>query len=259
MAWNKINNYIYFYHLEKFCVLPDCPENVTDAMASEFASTNALARTAPVFSYQHSGPRTMSVNLEFHRDMMNDLNRNVSNLKDNVVDFSGDDYVDTLIKYLQAIALPKYNEYSSGSKTVIPPMIAVRFENNIFIKGVVTSGIQVTYKKPILIDGKYAVIDVSFTVSEVEPYDADYVVEAGSFRGLTRTFKNGIYADTDDSPTITVKNNGSTASKISTANTVNVSTIDRKHGTSVKLSKRKSPDISTTGGGGGGKVLQEVS
>lgn len=237
MAWNKINNYIYFYHLEKFCVLPDCPESVTDSMVSDFASTNALARTAPVFSYQHSGPRNVTINFEFHRDMLNDINRNVSNLKDNVVDFSGKDYVDTLIKYLQAASLPEYNEYSSGAKTVIPPMVAIRFENNIFIKGVVSSGVTVTYKKPVLSDGKYALIDVSFTVSEVEPYDADYVAEAGSFRGLTRTFKNGIYKDTDNSPTITIKNVSGTSSSVSKAETVESST---------KLQKQKSTDTSTT-------------
>lgn len=220
MAWNKINNYIYFYHLEKFCVLPDCPENVQDTMPSSFSSTNALARTAPVFSYNNSGPRRVTVGFEFHRDMLNDINRNVSNLKDNVVDFSGDDYIDTLIKYLQAVSMPRYNEYSSGAKTVIPPMVAIRFENDIFIKGVVENGIQVTYKKPILISGKYAVIDIQFTVSEVEPYDADYVVEAGSFRGLTRTFKSGIYVDTDTSPTVSVTKNTKSKSGVSKTETV---------------------------------------
>ena len=220
MVWNKINNYIYFYHLQKFCVLPDCPESISDSMAASFSPTNSLARTAPVFSYQNSGPRQVSVNFEFHRDLLNDINRNVSNLKDNVVDFSGDDYIDTLIKYLQAMALPKYNEYSSGAKTVIPPMVAIRFENDIFIKGVVNSAVVVTYKKPILVGGKYAVIDVTFNVSEVEPYDADYVVEAGSFRGLTRTFKNGIYKDTDNSPTASVTKNTKSKSGVSKTETV---------------------------------------
>lgn len=237
MAWNTINNYIYLYHLDKFCVLPNCPESVTDNMPSNFASTTALARTAPVFSYQNSGPRTVSVNLTFHRDMLNDINRNVSNLKDNVVDFSGNDYVDTLIKYLQAIALPKYNEYSSGSKAVIPPMIALRFENNIFIKGVVTSGIQVTYNKPVLIDGKYAVINVSFTVSEVEPYDAEYVAQQGSFRGLLRTFKSGVYKDTDDAPTVNITKNTN-----STAGTSKTDTVKK----TVKVSAKKEANKSTT-------------
>ena len=255
MASRKlIDTYIYFYHLDKFCVLPDYPESVSDTMPTSFQETNALARTAPVFSYNNSGPRTVTITLQFHRDMMNDLNRNVSNLKDNVVDFSGDDYIDTLIKYLQAASLPKYNEYSSGAKTVIPPMVAVRFGNSIFIKGVINSSVQVTYKKPILTDNKYALVEVGFTVYEVEPYDATYVAQQGSFRGLTRTFKNGVYKDTSDSPTI-----NSTRNTSSTAGTSKVQTITAtgssarggitKTGTGIKYQKKTSTNISTTSGG----------
>ena len=237
MNWDSIKNYIYLYHLDKFCVLPDCPESVTDNMPSNFASTNALARTAPVFSYQNSGPRQVTVSLKFHRDMLNDINRHVSNLKENVIDFSGDDYVDTLVKYLQSMALPKYNEYSSGAKTVIPPMVAVRFENDIFIKGVVSSGVQVTYTKPVLSDGKYALVDVTFTVSEVEPYEADYVAQQGSFRGLLRTFKNGVYKDTSGAPVINIAKNTS-----SRAGTSKTGTVEKE----VKTSQKKSVDSPTT-------------
>ena len=202
----RLNAWIYFYHLDKFCILPDYPESVQDTMPSEFSSQNALARTAPVFAYQNSGPRQVSVNLKLHRDMMRDLNRGVSNLKSNVVDFSGDDYVDVLIRYLQAVALPKYNPYAANSKAVVPPMIAIRFGNSIFIKGVVTSGITISYSKPILIDDKYAQAEVSFTVSEVDPYDADSVVDLGSFRGITRAFKDGIFKESVSSTSLNLNN-----------------------------------------------------
>jgi len=33
-------------------------------------------------------------------------------------------------------------------------------------------------------DSKYACADVTFTISEVEPYDAATVASAGSFRGI---------------------------------------------------------------------------
>ena len=195
-----IPNYIYFYHLDEFCILPLYPESITDQMNSKFAETNALSRSAPVFSYIQSGPRNVSINLKLHRDMMNDLNRDVSNIKKNVVDFSKDDYIDILIKYLQAISLPRYKNYAAGSKSVIPPMVAIRFGNDIFIKGVVTSGVSVTYTKPIMVDNKYAQAEITFTVSEVDPYDADYVAgkydngEGGSFRGLFDSrFRGGIY------------------------------------------------------------------
>ena len=195
-----IPNYIYFYHLDEFCVLPLYPETITDQMSSKFAETNALSRSAPVFSYINSGPRSVNISLKLHRDLMNDLNRDVSNIKANVVDFSKGDYIDTLIKYLQAISLPRYKNYSTGSKSVIPPMVAIRFGNDIFIKGVVDSGVTVTYSKPIMVDNKYAQAEISFSIKEVDPYDADYVAgkydngEGGSFRGLFDSrFKGGIY------------------------------------------------------------------
>lgn len=202
--FKMIDNYIYFYHLDKFCILPTYPDSITDNLLSNFAATNALSRSAPVFSYANSGPRTVSVNLKLHRDLMNDLNKSSSNIKHGEVDlnrtvnFSADDYVDTLVNHLQAVALPRYQAYNSGSKTVIPPMIAIRFGNNVFIKGVVTSGIQCTYSKPILYNDKYAVVEITFSVSETEPFDADTVAAVGSFRGITHAFNDGVYSTSSE-------------------------------------------------------------
>lgn len=183
-----IDNYIYLYHLDSWIYLPVYPDQIQDTMKVSFQETNALSRTAPVFSYNNSGPRTVQINLSLHRDMFDEANMNYSNLKVEI----GDDYVDTMIKQIQAIALPRYQ---TSSKSVVPPMIAVRFGDMLFIKGVVSSQVAVTYKKPILSNGNYALADISFTVSETDPYDADSVSQAGSFRGLTRTFKNGIKAE----------------------------------------------------------------
>ena len=188
-----IANYIYFYHLDRFCIIPLYPESINDNMDSTFSSTDALSRSAPVFSYSKSGPRSVNVQLQLHRDLMNDLNRGISNLKSNTIDFNGEDYVDTLVKYLQAAALPRYREYTNGSKSVEPPMVAVRFGNSVFIKGIINSGIQVTYQKPILADDKYAVIQITFNVYESDPYNADTVAVQGSFRGVCAT--NNIFRE----------------------------------------------------------------
>lgn len=186
-----IPNYIYLYHTEEFLVLPSFPEQIQDSLSSNFQSTNAIARSAPVFSYSNSGPRKVQVSLDLHRDMLDGVNLGVSNMK---IDRIGDDYIDTIIKKIQAIALPKYN---SGTKAVEPPMVAIRFGDEIFIKGVVEGGLSVTYKKPLIIvndkESKYAQVSLSFSVTEVDPYDADTVSILGSFRGLTRT--NNIYVD----------------------------------------------------------------
>lgn len=194
-----LTNYIYLYHLDKFCVLPTMPESINDTMTSTFQGTNALSRSAPIQSYSNSGPRQITFTFELHRDIMEDLNKDVSNLKDNVVDFQDKDYVDVLLNYLQACALPKYNIYKSGSKAVEPPQVAVRMGNDIFIRGVVSGSVGVTYNKPILDNGKYAKVTVTLPVTEVDPYDAPTVSMVGGFRGITAAFKNGIYKDDNDS------------------------------------------------------------
>lgn len=188
-TFNLIDNYIYLFHTDEFVLIPTYPDSIQDSMRSSFSETNALSRSAPVFSYSNSGPRRVQVSLNLHRDMMEAMNYNTSNL---VIEDLDDDYVDTLIKKLQSIALPKY---SVTSKSVQPPMVAIRFGNEIFIKGVVNDTINVTYEKPILENNKYAQVTISFTVSEIDPYDAESVQEQGSFRGLTRSFKNGIYTN----------------------------------------------------------------
>lgn len=180
-----ITNYIYLYHTNKFVIIPEYPDSFTDSMSTTFNQTNALSRSAPVFSYAYSGPRQVTISLNLHRDMVNDLNLTAgnTNLKSNVMSQT-DDYVDDLIKELQSIALPRYN---ANNKAVIPPRIAVRFGNDLFITGVVSSGIQCTYEKPILTNGKYAKVTITFNVFEYDPYDAQTVATEGSFRGITST------------------------------------------------------------------------
>ena len=188
-----LTNYIYLYHLDKFCILPTYPDSITDSMASNFRQTDALARSAPVQAYLNSGPRTVNFTLELHRDLMEDLNTGVSNLKDNVVDIGDRDYIDLLLNYLQACALPKYNVYRTGSKVVDPPQVAVKMGKDIFVRGVISGNISVTYQKPVLDNGKYAKATIGLTITEVDPYDAPTVAMVGGFRGITATFKDGIF------------------------------------------------------------------
>ena len=185
-----VTNYIYLYHTDKFIIIPEYPESITDNMTSSFNETPALSRSAPVFTYEYSGPRVVNFTLDLHRDMVNDLNITAgnTNLKSNVVSQT-DDYVDTLIKELQSIALPRYNVNNSA---VVPPRVAVRFGNELFISGVVNTTVQCTYSKPILSNGKYAKVSISFAVSEYDPYDATSVSQLGSFRGITSA--NNIYS-----------------------------------------------------------------
>ena len=72
-------------------------------------------------------------------------------------------------------------------------MVAVRFGNDIFIKGVVIGAVSVSYSLPIITGNKYAHVSVSFTVEEVDPYDAQTVMQAGSFRGLSTTLEGSAW------------------------------------------------------------------
>lgn len=179
--------YIYFYHTDEYFILPQFPDTINDNMDSNFSSQNALSRTAPVFSYNNSGPRTVQVNLKLHRDMMNNVNATGSRVKINVgndiVYNVNDDYIDLLVKKLQAAALPRYED---SSKLVDPPRIAIRFADTVFIKGVVASGgVSIAYDLPLLENNKYAQVSLAFVVSETQPYDAESVSALGSYRGLT--------------------------------------------------------------------------
>lgn len=181
-----IENYMYLYHTDQFILLPTYPESISDTLSANFNQANPLARSAPIFSYSNSGPRSLRISLHLHRDMMWDLNYGVSNLNLDI----GEDYIDTLLKQIQAIALPKY---AASTKMVDPPMVAIRFGNEIYIKGVVVGGVTIDYSGPIGRDNKYKEVNISFNVDEVDPYDASSVQIGGSFRGLSRTLERRLF------------------------------------------------------------------
>lgn len=187
-VFNMIENYIYLYHTKTLIAIPTYPEEITDTMGITYNTTTPLSRSAPIYSYSNSGPRSFALTLNLHRDMMKSINTTVSNL--NVADLGKDDYVDILAKQLQAIALPKY---AASEKMVNPPMIAVRFGNELFCKGVVQGAVGVKYSGPILRNDKYALVTIDFTVNEVDPYDAETVMQVGSFRGLSQDLERNIY------------------------------------------------------------------
>ena len=68
-------------------------------------------------------------------------------------------------------------------------MVAVKFGDELFIKGIVNGGISVEYVKPLLTNNKYALVNIAFTVSEIDPQDAIGIAKTGSFRKITRTFQ----------------------------------------------------------------------
>ena len=196
-------NYIYMYHLDKYIILPGYADSVNDTIGVTYASSNPISRSAPIYSYQNSGPRQIQVAFNLHRDEMTQLNTGNPSLSNRTLDsvnnftlvptesgmyrkalseLDNDDYVDFMIRAVQAMALP---EYASSQKMVNPPLVAVRLGQDIFIKGVISGSVSLTYKYPILANGKYSNVDIAFSVAEVDPYDASTVLQTGSYRGDT--------------------------------------------------------------------------
>ena len=199
-----IDNYIYLYHTNEILVLPVYPEQVTDSMQADFSSETPLSRSAPIYSYRSSGPRAMQFSFNLHRELMNQINYEASNIDiARIRENGGGDYVDYIIKVIQAAALPVY---SDALKMVNPPVVAVKLGSDIFIKGVVNGTVGVTYAPPIIpgrkpdgsIDNsqnKFAQITIAFNVYEIEPYDALTVQRDGSYRGLSKTLERFTYGD----------------------------------------------------------------
>lgn len=185
---NIIENYVYLHHTDTLVVIPTWPEGITDTMNANYSETPVLSRSAPIYSYVNSGPRAFTISVQLHRDMMNSVNATQSNLK--IEDVNKEDYIDRLIAQLQAVALPRY---AASEKMVNPPLVSVRFGNDIFCKGVVNGSVSVSYSGPILRGDKYALVTIEFSMSEVDPYDADTVMTVGGFRGLSTDLERRIY------------------------------------------------------------------
>ena len=191
-VFSMIDNYIYLYHTSTLIALPSFPETINDQMGATFSTTTPIARSAPIYSYSYSGPRSFNISLLLHRDMMKQINTSVSSLA--IPELSdGDDYVDLLIRQIQAAVVPAYG---SAEKMVNPPVVAVRFGNDIFCKGVVNGNLTTSYSGPILRTNKYGLVQLDFPVSEIDPYDAYGVQACGGFRGFStdlgsrRTYKS---------------------------------------------------------------------
>ena len=192
-SFSLIENYIYMYHTETFIILPIYPEAVNDSNQANFVTNTPIARSAPIYSYMNSGPRSVGFTLNLHRDLMTQVNTGVSNVNVEL----GDDYVDTLIKQIQACALPNYQ---AASKMVDPPMVALRIGDDVFIKGVVVGGPQITYSGALIKSQanpngrpRYSQISISINIYEVDPYGAETVMQMGSFRGLSSTLEDRLY------------------------------------------------------------------
>lgn len=196
------NNYILFHHLgylsnqsladynagvddiDSMCKieLPLSPDGVQDSNSANFSSQSILSRSAPVYSYISTGPRTISVTMKLHREMMDNMDMSSYNVNQNshltlsaVARKRGS--LEVLMECLQLAVVPTY----TNSTTVIPPKVTLKL-HNLKITGVVKS-VQSTWNLPIVND-KYAMITHSITIEEIDPYDSASILRLGGNRGI---------------------------------------------------------------------------
>lgn len=166
------DNYIIFHHIGKSFVIPVDPETIADSMSASFATNYPLGRSAPIYSYQNSGPRTVQVSFTLHRDLCKEFNP------------TSDDMVEELINNLEAMVLP---DYDSASKVINPPIVSLKIRDEIFITGVVVGSVSKSYQLPLInYNGKYkyAMVTLSFAISEIKPYSASILSAIGGGRRL---------------------------------------------------------------------------
>lgn len=176
-----MNNYIIFHHIGTTEVpysieLPVSPTSLTESASANFVSTSILGRNAPVYTYTYSGPRQVSINMVIHREMTgNSAFTTYGN--SSRVDYYYKrqfDSLDILMDSLRAVVVS-----SKTYEGTTPPKITLCLDNQIKITGVVSS-VNTQYSLPI-INGKYQVATIAFTVNELDPYDAIDVIMSGGY------------------------------------------------------------------------------
>ena len=136
--------------------IPCYPKSVSDSLQVQFNSDSLFTSTEPYFVFHHSGPRTIQVGFQFHREM-----RGIDN----------DGYIDTIVNALKASVYP-VNDGWMGSEIILI------VGNDVYIRGIISGSVGVSYSGPI-IDGKYNVIDVNFSIEEVQGGTLDYATKFG--------------------------------------------------------------------------------
>lgn len=162
--------YIYLYALDRKFSIPATPEQITNSANITFSRENILGRSSPLVTLSSAGPRTQQVSIVLHRQMMALENRNDLNT------------VDDLVNGLAAATLPRYIDVH---KAVIPPSILCRFGNESCIRGVIDGNVQQTSSGPWLSNGKMAIVTITFSILELEPFSADYAVQNGYLRSIS--------------------------------------------------------------------------
>lgn len=134
---------------------PVYPKELDDGYRANYDEmSEMLYQYEPWKVYKSSGPRELSFEFEFHRDMWTGDHR--------------DGNANALIRACQANCFPEYN----GSLVNVP-IVTLYIHGDNFITGVMTD-CKVRWEGPIGLDGYYLKCTLSFTIEEVSPEPLNY-------------------------------------------------------------------------------------
>lgn len=123
-------------------VFPCMPQSYSDSRTANYTSQNPLGRSEPFQIYENSGPRTVSVSFQMHREMTHT------------------DPIEDVVKAVQAATYP------IAWTGTIPPKVRLVIGNACVIEGIIAGGVDVTWSETIDKNWKYNMVDLSFTVTE---------------------------------------------------------------------------------------------
>lgn len=153
IPWGSIS--LYSSIADDWKDFPVYPEEISDnAKANYTTMPEIIYQYEPWQLYTSSGPRTMTYNFTFHRDMWTGDHR--------------DGKANELIRFCMANCYPEYN----GS-AVHTAYSTLYMNGKVLIKGIITD-VQVNWSGPMGLDDFYLVCRLSLTFIEVSPYTLDY-------------------------------------------------------------------------------------
>ena len=195
----KMQAYIYIYHLGLKFNLPVLPETLTDSTPIKFSQQEILGRSAPQQTYAGSGPRQLMIDLKFHRQMFLLENEHIQKIVNantgrdeywatvqdpmngQQLTVRAEDALDYMINAIQALSYPKYLD---EVKAIVPPSLLVRLGSEYCIRGVPTQ-VSKSSSGPWLKSGKQAEVSLSIQIQELTPYSAQYVAVNGGLREIS--------------------------------------------------------------------------
>lgn len=153
LPWGEVG--LYSSLSDEMLYFPVYPKGFDDGATANYEDMpEMLYQYEPWKVYKSSGPREITFNFEFHRDMWNGDHR--------------DGMANKLIRGCEANCYPEYN----GS-LVNYPLVSMYIHGENIITGVMTD-CKVTWDGPIGLDGFYLKCDLSFTIVEVSPQPLNY-------------------------------------------------------------------------------------